>query len=324
MKTKTILGIDEVGRGPWAGPLVVGATILGSNFPSSGLEHLTDSKKLSAARREELSAIILDQAAATGLGWVSAAEVDHYGLGLALKLAARRAAKQVLATKVPFDEIIIDGTINLLAETPLVDRVTLLKKADLLIKEVSAASIIAKVARDRYMYTLAEKYPSYGFEKHVGYGTAAHQSALRELGPCPEHRRSFRPIRELIESSAETTTSETTTATGQAAETAVLDYLLAHSHQLIAHNYKTKLYEIDLITTLNSQIFFTEVKYRKSSRHGTPLASITAKKQRQIAFAADAFLATHPEFGSFQPRLAVASVVPPDFQVETWFPLDAA
>ena len=191
-----ILGIDEVGRGPWAGPLVVGAAILSpelvallqeksakdtvitscstqpskstpekphpTNTPSSDLEflvtHLTDSKKLTAKTRGKLLPLI-QQYAATATGWVSAAELDIRGLSASLKLATRRAVKQLLATKTPFTEIIIDGTINFLDDTPLTDHVTTLPKADALIPAVSAASIVAKVARDNYMVEIATQYP---------------------------------------------------------------------------------------------------------------------------------------------------------------------
>ena len=183
-----ILGIDEVGRGPWAGPLVIGAVILPDQKPD-WVDELTDSKKLSVKKREKLNELILKEAAATGLGWVSSQEIDELGLAASLKLAARRAVEAVQKSHVPFTEIIIDGTINFLAGTKLENYVTILPKADFLIKEVSAASIIAKVARDHYMYEHEEKYPAYGFEKHVGYGTAAHQKALKEHGVCPEHRR---------------------------------------------------------------------------------------------------------------------------------------
>ena len=168
-----ILGIDEVGRGPWAGPLVVGACVLGD----AQIEGLTDSKKLTPKKREALAPIIREQAA-VGLGWISAEELDRIGLSQALCKAARAAVKQI---KVPFHEIIIDGTVNFLRDTPLASHVQVLKKADLLVPEVSAASIVAKVARDEYMYQLAKKYPGYGFEKHVGYGTAAHKAALEKL-----------------------------------------------------------------------------------------------------------------------------------------------
>lgn len=282
----------------------------------------------------------MQKAAATGLGWVSASEIDQYGLSNSLKLATRRAVKQVLATKIPFDEIIIDGTVNFLTDTPLADRVTVLKKADLLIKEVSAASIIAKVARDNYMIKLAQKYPGYGFEKHVGYGTAAHKQALQKLGICPEHRRSFRPIRELIKNEGVEIVSEqidseyqeayeqginkdsaTATSRGQRGEQVIISYLQNLDHQVIAHNYKTKTYEIDIISTFGDKIYFTEVKYRKSQSHGSSLAQITPQKLQQMHFAADAFLAEHPEFAKYQPVLAAASVFGTNFTFDDWFPI---
>ena len=203
-----ILGIDEVGRGPWAGPLVVGACVLGD----AQIEGLTDSKKLTPKKREALAPVIREKAA-VGLGWVSAEELDEIGLSMALCKACREAVKQI---HVPFHEIVIDGTVNFLRDTPLASHVQVLKKADLLVPEVSAASIVAKVARDNYMYKLAEKYPGYGFEKHVGYGTAAHKAAIEKLGVCPEHRKSFRPVAQYVGSTKER---------GDKGETAVCKYL---------------------------------------------------------------------------------------------------
>ncbi len=280
----------------------------------------------------------------TGLGWVSATELDRYGLGNSLKLAAHRAVKQILTQKTPFDEIIIDGTVNFLSDTPLTNRVTLLKKADLLVKEVSAASIIAKVARDDYMAQLATQYPEYGFDKHVGYGTAAHRQALLTHGICPEHRRSFRPIRELANTNPANPNSNilpdpsadthplatqpdpgdqptTTTASGQKAEAIVANHLRSLSHQIITHNFKTKTYEIDLISLHEAKIYFTEVKYRKNNNHGTPIDQITPEKRQQMHYAAEKFLSTHPKYQKFQPILAVASVIGVNYTLEDWFPL---
>jgi ribonuclease HII len=152
-----ILGIDEVGRGPWAGPLVIGAVVLGG----ATIEGLTDSKKLSKKRRTELDIIIREQAAGYGLGWVTAQEIDEIGLSESLKLATRRAVEQV---KAPYHEIIIDGTINFLADTSKGQYVTTLAKADLLVPSVSAASIIAKVARDNYMTEQDAIYEGYKFD----------------------------------------------------------------------------------------------------------------------------------------------------------------
>lgn len=304
----TILGIDEVGRGPWAGPLVIGAVILPEDKPA-WVEELTDSKKLTAKKREALNEIILKEAPATGLGWVSSRELDEVGLGAALRLAARRAVEAIQETHVPFQEIIIDGTVNFLAGTKLENYVTVLKKADFLIKEVSAASIIAKVARDRYMYSLAEKYPNYGFEKHVGYGTAAHRQALETYGPCPEHRKSFKPLQKNI---------VTTKKLGDHGETVVADYLAGLGHIIIARNHKTKFYEIDIISIKDQTIYFTEVKYRKSQFRGTSLEQITPKKQQQMRFAAESFLKFKPEFRDFSPVLAAASVSGDDFHLDDW------
>jgi len=334
---KILLGIDEVGRGPWAGPLVIGAVILGPHS-ESWINELTDSKKLTAKKRSELSPLILEKSLAHGLGWVAADELDSLGLSRSLRLAARRAVKQILQTKPVFNEIIIDGTVNFLQNTPLSDKVTLLKKADLLVKEVSAASIIAKVARDNYMIKLAETYPEYGFEKHVGYGTAAHKQALLKYGVTPEHRKSFRPIQEIIANNGRELIRETTrhyeeenyfindelvtsTDYGQAAEKTIAQYLTNQDHTIIAHNFKTKDCEIDLISTQADKIYFTEVKYRQNTTHGTPIEQITPQKLQQINYAAEEFLSLHPEYSSYQPILAAASVSGVDFQIDDWFPI---
>lgn len=327
MTEKVILGIDEVGRGPWAGPLVIGAVTLGTT--AEALE-LTDSKRLSPKKREFLAPLIYEQAQAAATGWVSAQELDQYGLSASLKLATRRAVKQILATNTPFSEIIIDGTVNFLQGTPLADHVTTLKKADSLIKAVSAASIIAKVARDSYMIDLAAQYPEYGFESHVGYGTAQHQAALLQYGVCPEHRRSFRPIQKILGEIPESlpklrqdhqSKSLNSTTKGKTAENLVADYLVSQGHTIITQNFKTKTYEIDLISTKNDQIFFTEVKYRQDNHHGSALAQITPTKQQQMQYAAEKFLNAHPNLSKLQPQLAAAAVSGEPPTLETWFTL---
>lgn len=181
------VGIDEVGRGCWAGPVVAGAAIL--QRPIKGLK---DSKLLTAHERERFAELINQQATATGLGWVSAAEVDAWGLTQAVSVAMKRALDQVEAT---FEEIIIDGNYNFLPNEP---RARTLIKADAVIPAVSAASIIAKVARDTYMQQMALQYPEHGFESHVGYGTALHAAQLKMHGLTDLHRRSFRPMRAMV------------------------------------------------------------------------------------------------------------------------------
>lgn len=182
-----ILGIDEAGRGPWAGPLVVGAVVLGG----MAIEGLTDSKKLTKKKRETLYDEVIAQAAAYASGWVTARELDEMGMSEALRLATRRAIEQI---KVPYSEIIIDGTVNFLKGTRKGEYAKTMAKADLLVPSVSAASIIAKVERDRYMATLDEKHPGYGFSAHAGYGVARHRAAIESLGVTPEHRLSFAPL----------------------------------------------------------------------------------------------------------------------------------
>ena len=347
-----ILGIDEVGRGPWAGPLVIGAVILPDEKPEWVAE-LNDSKKLTAKKREKLNEIILKEAPATGLGWVMPKELDKIGLSAALKLAARRAVEEVQKKKVPFTEIIIDGTINFLQGTKLENYVSVLPKADFLIKEVSAASIIAKVARDNYMTNLAEKYPQYGFEKHVGYGTAAHKKALEEFGPCPEHRFSFKPVAQLcppasvfeklpdseeykrsaagVEMPEGISTPRVTleesgnfskTRIGAIAEEKVAEMLKHKGHKIIARNHKTKFYEIDIISTKGNKVYFTEVKYRKTKTHGTPLEMITKQKQDQMKFAAESYLKFNKNLTNYSPTLAAAAVSGEDFEIETWFEIN--
>ena len=311
-----ILGIDEVGRGPLAGPLVVGAVILPD---AEWVLELRDSKKLSAKKREVLNEIILKEAVATGLGWVFPTELDEVGISQALRLATGRAVKSVQELHKPFSQIIIDGKVNFLAGTALERFVSTMPKADDLIREVSAASIIAKVARDRYMIQLAEKFPEYGFENHVGYGTAKHLAAISEFGVCPEHRKSFEPIKSMVGFSRPVNVVKNTTKIGNLAEEKVAEYLKQKGHEIIARNFKTKFCEIDIVSVCDRVIYFTEVKYRRSDFRGGGLMAITNEKQKKMEFAAESFLKFKKEYSDFSPVLAVADVSGDDFVVKDWF-----
>ena len=183
-----IVGIDEVGRGCWAGPVVAGAVILGK--PVAGLK---DSKQLSRKQREKLVPEIRLWASAVGIGWVQPAEIDELGLSAAVGLAMHRALEQI---SLKYNEVIIDGNFNFLNGNPKARAVI---KADATVPAVSAASIVAKVARDLYMAEIAADYPDYGFEKHVGYGTALHLERLKLHGVSDLHRRSFKPIQSLLQ-----------------------------------------------------------------------------------------------------------------------------
>ena len=302
-----ILGIDEVGRGPWAGPLVVGAVVLGG----IAIDGLTDSKKLTKRRREELDVIIRDKASGYGLGWVSANEIDEIGLSAALVLASKRAVEQINA---PYHEIIIDGTINFLSGTNKGGYVKTLKKADLLIPSVSAASIIAKVARDNYMVDQDTAYPGYGFKTHVGYGTAVHREAIKRLGVTPLHRLSFVPLIKYSASKSSVRTDnksnpmvQSTKQIGDSAEDSAVKYLKSHGHKIIDRNWKTKFCEIDIISTLGDVTYFTEVKYRQKPNQGGGLAAITPKKLRQMKFAAEYYTAINQSIDT-NLRLAAISL----------------
>lgn len=287
-----ILGIDEVGRGPWAGPLVVGAVALG-DVPIDGL---TDSKKLTAKRRNVLDQQIREQAISYGLGWVYPEELDRIGLAQSLRVATIRAVEQITGS---YHEIIIDGTINFLSDTSKGRYVTTLPKADLLIPSVSAASIIAKVARDAYMAEQDELYPGYSFGSHVGYGTAAHKKAIDTLGVTPLHRRSFAPIAKVIKKS--------TTAIGSKAEAVVAHHLEGEGWDIVHRNWRTKFCEIDIVAQKDIVVAFVEVKHRKNAISGDGIAAITPKKLQQMRFATEVFIARNPEFNTATMRLMVAS-----------------
>lgn len=283
-----ILGIDEVGRGPLAGPLVVGAVILPEE-EREWFSELKDSKKLSAKKREALNGAILKEAAC-GLGWVFADELDEVGISEGLRLATRRAVKSIQGLHAPFSQIVIDGKVNFLNGTRLERFVSVMPKADNLVREVSAASIVAKVARDRYMVEISSDFPEYGFEKHVGYGTAKHLAAISEFGVCPEHRRSFEPIKSMVGFELARTVVKNTTVVGVKGEAAVCEYLEKLGHEVIARNYKTKLYEIDIISVKGDKMYFTEVKTRKNNARGSGLEYITKEKLAKMRFAAECFM----------------------------------
>lgn len=270
-----IVGIDEVGRGAWAGPMVVAAVALGGEE----IPGLTDSKKLTAKRREVLSLQIKQTAAGIGIGWVSSKIIDQIGLSAALKLAARKALAGVACE---YDQIIIDGTIKLIDDP----RVTMMKRADLLVPSVSAASIIAKVARDHYMGIIAGTFPGYGFESHVGYGTAAHSAALAEHGVTPIHRVSFAPIADMQMK----VVVPAVPSAGQLAEAAAADHLSSLGFHILERNWKTKWCEIDIIAERGGRIHFVEVKYRKNNHQGTGIEYVTRAKQSQMKFAAELWL----------------------------------
>jgi ribonuclease HII len=296
-----LLGIDEVGRGSWAGPLVVGAVVLGG----AKIDGLTDSKLLVKKDRERLDKEIRKYALAVGLGWVSADEIDKNGLSWALKEAVEMAVQEIT---VPYDEIIIDGNVNFLKGTNKASMVSTMKKADLLVPCVSAASIVAKVARDNYMAKQSKEFPKHGFKRNVGYGTPKHQDAIKEHGVTPLHRLSYWPLRKHR--------LTTTKDIGDRAEDVVSRYLKNLGHVIIDRNWKTKYCEIDIISKKDDVLYFTEVKYRRNSSYGGGLAAITKAKLRQMKFAVDLYVSSKTISSDIDLRLAVASLSAQSNEVE--------
>lgn len=183
-----LAGVDEVGRGPLVGAVVTAAVILDPARPIAGLN---DSKKLTAAKREALAEQIRERALAWALGRAEPAEIDQINILQATMLAMQRA---VAALPIAPTSVLIDG--NRCPPLPMPAQAVV--KGDATVPAISAASILAKVARDAEMQALELRHPGYGFAKHKGYPTSAHLEALQRLGPLPEHRRSFAPVRALL------------------------------------------------------------------------------------------------------------------------------
>lgn len=194
-ETDILIGIDEAGRGPLTGPVVACACYVPPSL-SMYFSDVNDSKKISAKKREELLARMRHLGVLYGVGFASAREIDRLNILQATFLAMRRACAKFM--EVPSPLVLVDGPhlvkgLNL-RQIAVVD-------GDAKSLNIAAASIVAKVARDKYMETLDKLYPQYGFAAHKGYGTAAHLEALRKYGPCPQHRRSFGPVRAVLQPS---------------------------------------------------------------------------------------------------------------------------
>lgn len=185
-KGLTVVGIDEAGRGPLAGPLVVAGVVFPVGYDSG---EINDSKQLTEKKRERLYDIIVRDALFYQIEIVEPEEIDRINI-----LAADRAAMTRIALAAPTDIVLTDAVDLYIKKT-----VTSLIKGDTLSCSIAAGSILAKVTRDRLMYEYDKLYPEYGFARHKGYGTKAHMEALRKYGACPIHRRSFRPVLDTLQ-----------------------------------------------------------------------------------------------------------------------------
>lgn len=191
-----VAGIDEAGRGAWAGPVTAAAVILpaGDSQLSVKLKGVRDSKLMSPVQRRKWAEVIRQVAVAAASGWADTEEIENLGILPATRLAMRRAVENLFH---PVDQLLIDAV-----SLPDLDcEQTSLIKGDARSLSIAAASVIAKTERDHYMELLEEKIPGYGFDRHKGYGTAHHQARLAKLGVSTAHRRSYAPIRALLNKS---------------------------------------------------------------------------------------------------------------------------
>ena len=269
-----VAGIDEVGRGPLAGPVVAAAVILPQECK---IEGVNDSKKLSAKKREELYDVILEKAVAYGIGIVSNERIDEINILQATYEAMREALSQLS----PHAEYI-------LADAVTIPRISTpqrgIVKGDAKSMSIGAASIVAKVYRDRLMETYDAAYPGYGFAANKGYGSAEHIAAIQRLGLTPIHRRSF--VKNLRPQEGDTTTDK-----GGRGETLAAKQMQKMGYEILERNFHALRGEIDIIAKKENTIVFTEVKYRKNETMGTPAEAVDSRKQQNIIRAAKAYIA---------------------------------
>lgn len=275
-----ICGVDEAGRGPLAGPVAAGAVILPKDCE---ILYLNDSKKLSESRREELYLEIQEKAVAWAVGLSSPQRIDEINILQATYEAMRSAIGQLS----PAPDLLLNDAVRIpelaIEQRPIV-------KGDAKSVSIAAASIMAKVTRDHIMYEYDKAYPEYGFAKNKGYGTADHIAALKKFGPTPIHRRSFighfveeDQINEAEQSQKEENTSDL----GKRMEEKAAFYLADKEFQILEHNFKCDLGEIDLIAEERGCLVFLEVKYRSSQGQGDPSEAVDINKQKRISRASD-------------------------------------
>ena len=269
-----VAGIDEVGRGPLAGPVVAAAVILPKECK---IEGVNDSKKLSAKKREELYDIILEKAVSYGIGIVSNERIDEINILQATYEAMREALSQL---KPKADYILADAVTIPMVSTPQRGIV----KGDAKSMSIGAASIVAKVYRDRMMEAYDEVYPGYGFASNKGYGAAEHLEGIRKQGITPIHRKTF--VKNFLPQEGETTSDK-----GHRGEALAAKQMEKMGYEILKRNYYALKGEIDIIAKKDNYIVFTEVKYRQSEEMGTPAEAVDYKKQQNIIRAAKVYMA---------------------------------
>ena len=272
-----LCGVDEAGRGPLAGDVYAAAVIL---KPDTVIEGLNDSKKLTEKKRELLFDEICEKAEAYCVAVATVEEIDRLNILQATFLAMRRAVEG-LGVKPKL--VLVDGNRN--PELPVHSR--LVVKGDGTSACIAAASILAKVSRDRYMAELAEQYPQYGFEKHKGYGSKLHYQMLDAHGISPVHRTSF--LKKYVRGEESPAQKR-----GRLGEEAVCGWLLSEGCTIAARNYSAPPYgEIDIVAEKDGITAFVEVKTRKEGARVSGAAAVTPSKQKKLILAASQYADTH-------------------------------
>ncbi len=310
-----IAGIDEAGRGSLAGPVVAAAVVLPNHLPDHAKEIIKDSKKLSPSRRENAFDVVMDIAVSVAVGHCSAEEVDAIGIVPATKAAMRRA---IHSNEPRPDFLLIDAVRNIGDPTPCESII----RGDSISYSIASASIVAKVTRDRMMTHECDRdYPEYGFADHKGYGTARHLQALQEHGPSPVHRRTFRPVSELIAAASWRAVGKTNdfhiasngtlhlpNGIGKTGEAAAARHLTSSGYRILRRNYRTRAGEVDIVAEDDGVLVFAEVKTRNGNAFGQPSEGFTSQKFANIQKAALTYLAVEHGTDSIDWRIDFVGV----------------
>lgn len=269
-----IAGVDEAGRGPLAGDVYAAAVILPKGLY---IEGINDSKKLSEKKREALFDIICKKAVSYCISSVTAAEIDKINI-LQATMKAMRAA--ISGLKIKPDYVLIDGNrmegLDIKYQTVV--------GGDSKSATIAAASILAKVSRDRYMKKMAEAYPNYLFEKHKAYPTKLHLELIKKFGPCAIHRKTFKGVKEYIN------LSQDKPVKGRFGEEAAKQHLIKCGYKIIEQNYRCRYGEIDIVARDNDYLVFVEVKARSSSYFGLPCEAVNYNKRAKIIMCAQNYI----------------------------------
>jgi ribonuclease HII len=289
---RVIAGLDEVGRGAWAGPVVACAAVLPLESATlrEELAGIRDSKRLSPARRSQFHEQISNVARCLGLGVVSSSHLDEMGVVAATKLAMRRALEQL---SVPPDYLLVDGFPLAYKGLPHDG----IPHGDDLCVSISAASIVAKVERDRMMASLDGVYRGFDFGQHKGYGTRRHREALDRLGPSPVHRMSYAPMKDTMDDQGANPGQSNPTGgraeLGRRGERMAAEHLEQQGYVICETNYRCEVGEMDIVALDGECLAFVEVKTRKSRKFGSPEESITASKRQKLVEVAETYLQEH-------------------------------